>query len=239
MPHRRFNSDQAARHLHLTRAELDALVRAGEVPCEKIGDRVQFQPHELSAWASQRLLNMTPQRVREYHRETTVRQHDLSRDHRLMPELVAPEFVNAAFPAKTRAGVIRDLVAWANRTGKVVYPEDLRRGVEERERQCSTALGGGIAMLHPTHHEPYQFEDSFILLARATQPIPFGSPDGQTTDLFFLVCSQEERLHLHLLARLCAMCYHTDLILRLHEAADAATMRAALLAAEESVVRQA
>jgi len=29
------------------------------------------------------------------------------------------------------------------------------------------------------------FEDSFLVVGRTIQPIPFGSPDGSTTDLFF------------------------------------------------------
>ena len=125
----------------------------------------------------------------------------------------------------------------AGRTGLVVYPADLLKSLEERERLGSTALAGGVALLHPLHHEPYMFEDSFVLLARAVQPVPFGSPDGELTDLFFLICCQDERIHLHLLARLCTMCHRTDLLESLRQSPDATSMREALVASEEEAIR--
>ena len=52
----------------------------------------------------------------------------------------------------------------------------------------------------------------FIVLARTAQPLPFGSPDGTVTDIFFLMCCQDDRIHLHVLARVCMMCRHTHLL---------------------------
>ena len=49
-------------------------------------------------------------------------------------------------------------------------------------------LPGGMALLHPRHQDPYMFETSLVMLGRSIQPIPFGTIDGQPTDLFFLIC---------------------------------------------------
>ena len=101
----------------------------------------------------------------------------------------------------------------------------------------STALAAGIALLHPSNLQPYMFDDSGIVLGRTIQPTPFGSPDGMTTDLFFLVCCQDDRTHLHVLARLCVLCYQTTMLLDLREAQTAEDMYEVLINAEQEVVK--
>jgi nitrogen PTS system EIIA component len=113
----------------------------------------------------------------------------------------------------------------------------LLTSLEARERLCSTALAGGVALLHPRNHEPYMFDDSFIVVGRTVQAVPFGSPDGATTDLFFLVCCQDDQIHLHVLARICMMAHHTSVLLEMREAPDAGAIYHALVASEEEVIR--
>lgn len=237
MPHRVISLREVANYLHVTESDVEELMRAGEIPHEIVGGRATFRRRSIDAWASQRVLGLGERRLREFHRKTSARHHVLSNRHALMPELVSAEGIDPAFAARTRTSVIREMAAMAGRTGLVVYPADLLKSLEERERLGSTALAGGVALLHPLHHEPYMFEDSFLLLARAVHAVPFGSPDGELTDLFFLICCQDERIHLHLLARLCTMCHRTDLLENLRQSPDAASMRGALVASEEETIR--
>jgi mannitol/fructose-specific phosphotransferase system IIA component (Ntr-type) len=135
--------------------------------------------------------------------------------------------------------VLRDLVMLAARTGWVCDPVELITSLEAREALCSTAVPGGVAFLHPRTQQPDRFTASFLALGRTVQPIHFSAPDGQPTDLFFLLACQEDRLHLHILARLCLMAQKTDLLAQLRTAPDAPTMHAALLAAEQAVLARA
>lgn len=211
-------------------------MRRNEIPHEKVGERATFRRIEIDAWASQRLLGMRGEEVQDFHENSTARHHDLSNQHALIPELMKPEYIDHHLAVKTRNAAIRGMVDLANRTSLVIYPEDLLSGVDEREKMGSTALPGGLALMHPPHHDPYMFEDTFIVLGRAPSPIPFGSPDGRLTDLFFLVCSQDDKIHLHLLARLSMMCFHTPLLLDLHEAMDREAMYEVLVASEAEVI---
>ena len=68
--------------------------------------------------------------------------------------------------------------------------------------------------------------------------MPFGAPDGNRTDLFFLIGCQDDRLHLHVLARLCMMSKQTKVLLQLREAESAETMVTVLRRAEEDMVKQ-
>ncbi len=238
MPHRSFTLEEVAAYLHVSEEAIRTLAKQGGIPHVRVGALYRFQQTEIDRWASQRLLGMAPEAMGAFHERSTAKEHDLSARHALIPELMREEGIDGGLAAKTRAKVIRGMVDLADRTGKVWDRESLLAGVEEREALCSTALSGGVALLHPPHHEPYMFEDTFIVLGRTPAPVPFGGPDGQTTRLFFLVCSQEDRIHLHLLARLGMICYHTDALLRLNEAADAREMLEVLVAAEQEVIER-
>lgn len=236
MPHRYLNVEEAAAHLHLKPKDVLALVRYDEIPFEKNGDRVVFQKIALDGWASRRLLGSHEKEVREFHDLTSIKHHNLSENYAILPELITPECIDADLGARTKASVLRSMVDLAESTGRVNYPEDLLSSLEERERQASTALAGGIALLHCEHHEPYLFTDSFVALGRCTQSIPFGAPDGYKTRHFFLIGSQDDRIHLHILARLCMLCYHTSLLLDLNDAPDKFAIYDILIAAEQEII---
>ena len=195
-----------------------------------------FQRDEIDAWASQRLLRLPGQSLDWYHQKTMQGTRQLFPKAALIPVLLQPGHIDLALSAKTRASVIRDMVGLAERTGRVFDPRELRDSVEAREALCSTALPGGLALLHARQHQPFRFDGSFIVLGRTIQAIPFGAPDGRASQLFFLVCCQDERIHLHTLARLCLLALKTKVLAELLAAPDVATAYAALVAAELAVV---
>jgi mannitol/fructose-specific phosphotransferase system IIA component (Ntr-type) len=236
MPYRTFDLGKAAEYLHLTHAEVEQLMKTTDIPYERRGGRIVFLRGELDAWASQRILGLQPKPLADYHQKSTRETHAVFGRDALIPELLRPDFIDAALTSRTKKSTIRDLVAFAEKTGRVLDPTDLLASVEAREALCCTALPGGFALLHCRNHQPYRFEGSFIVLGRTVQAIHFGSPDGRPTWLFFLICCQDERIHLHTLARLCLLAQKTDVIVRLFTAPDAAAMYAALLAAEQTVL---
>jgi PTS system nitrogen regulatory IIA component len=239
MPHRLLSTDELADYLHVTRKVVEQWALRKEIPWEKVGDRYVFRKVEIDAWASRRLLSGDDKQLTEFHHASTVaKKHDLSETHAIMPELIQTSYIDMELASKTKASALRSMVALASESGQLLETVDLLDSIEERERQCSTALGGGVALLHPQQHDPYMFADSFIVLGRTHRPIPFGSPDGRTTDLFFLICCQDDAIHLHVLARICMMCHHTSLLMELREAETAEDAYQALLAAEEEVIKK-
>lgn len=238
MPYRVFNLAEVAEYLHLPVAEVKKLVHDREIPFDHKAGREVFRKKLIDAWASQRILGLRGGSLQAYHKRSSARAHDLSKQHAILPELLKPEYVNPAMTSRTKASVIRDMIELAVRTNLVANPKDLLATVEQRERLCSTALGGGMALLHPEHQEPYMFEDSFVVVGRTIQPIPFGSPDGTTSDVFFLVCCQDDRTHLHVLARLCMMCHHTSVLMEIRDAESAKALHEAILASEREVIQQ-
>lgn len=238
MPHREFNLDEIADYLHVTKGNVEQLVRRKEIPFVIKGGRTIFRRDEIDSWASRRILGLSDSQLTDYHKTSSTRAHDLSAKHAIIPELIKPGYIEPNLRSKTKSSVIRDMVEVAERTELLNYPDDLLAGIQEREQMCSTALAGGMALLHTAKHEPYMSEDTFIVLGRTVQPIPFGSPDGRTTDIFFLLCAQDDRTHLHILARICMISYHTSLLMDLREADEATAMRDILLKAEQEIIRE-
>lgn len=236
MPHRFFNPDEAAQYLNLSRSDLEQLVDDRGIPFEMRGDRMVFSRRELDGWASQRILSAKPKHLAEYHRKSSAQTQSILPHDALFPELIRIEHVDAAMSAKTKPSIIRDMVALAGRTGWVYDPAELIESLEAREALCPTAVPGGLAFLHPRAQQPYRFETSFLVLGRTVQPIHFGASDGQPTDLFFLLCCQDDKLHLHALARLCFVALETEMLARLRRAGDATVMHAALLACENEML---
>ena len=236
MPHRILTIDELAAYLHVARRHVERLIKEGDLPCTMRGGRMLFQREEIDAWASQRLLRLPGESLDWYHQKTMQGTKQLFPRAALIPVLLQPGYIDLALPAKTRASVIRDLIGLAERTGRVNDPRELRDSVEAREALCSTALPGGLALLHARQHQPFRFEGSFIVLGRTIQAIPFGAPDGKASRLFFLVCCQDERIHLHTLARLCLLALKTKILAELLAAPDAAAAYAALVAAELTVL---
>ena len=236
MPFRLLDLEGVANYLHLPVADIEQRVKNREIPFEKRGDRIVFRKSEIDAWASQRILGSTSQQLADYHSETTRFTRKILPQETLLPEMIRAGAIASAMSSKTKASVLRDLVALAEKTGRLNDPKTLLASLEARENLCSTAMPGGFALPHPRSHDPYLFETSFIVVGRPVQEIHFGAPDGQPTHLFFLLCCQDDRLHLHTLARLCLIAQKTRVLEQLRDAPDAQTMRDALNAAEREIL---
>lgn len=236
MPHRTLSLDEVADYLHLRREDVERLVKTADMPHTMCGDRPMFLRGDIDAWASCRILGLPDRRLSAFHEKTTSNLRHIRESDALMPELVRTEYIDLEIPSRTKAAAIRDMVAFAERTGLVYDPKALLASVQAREELCSTALPGGMAILHARNHEEYQFESSFLLLGRTITGIPFGASDGGHTRLFFMLCCQDERLHLHTLARLCMMAAKTDLLAQLWHAPDADSAHAILGECEQTTL---
>jgi nitrogen PTS system EIIA component len=232
MEHQFLSEHEVAEYLNLTLEDVRQRVKCREMPFETRGKRVVFDKGAIDSWASRRILSLPERGLVNYHEKSTEGTATYLSQQAILPQLIKPEFVAPAMTAKTKASVLRDLVELADQTGRVNDPKSLLDSLVAREELCSTGMPGGFALPHPRQQDAYLFASSFMLVGRALQAINFGAPDGQPTNLFFLICCQDDRLHLHTLARLCFIAQKTTLIAQLNSAADAEAIVHSLLAAE-------
>ena len=237
MPFRNMTLQQAAARLHLDVHVVEQLVKREEIPFVRRGEEPVFVRRDLDAWASQRLLGLQSVATHVHHAASTRRFDTSGSPTALMPRLFRAERIEPRLLSKTKPAVLRDLVSLAARTDLLYDEAALLQGVLERESLCSTALDHGVAFLHARYHDPHICGESFALLARTANPIFAGAADGQTTDLFFLLCCQDDTMHLHTLARLCALAHATPLLSELRQAETSEEMLAALIRNEEKLLR--
>ncbi|HRR33439.1 MAG TPA: PTS sugar transporter subunit IIA [Kiritimatiellia bacterium] len=237
MPHRILSLQQAARHIRIPERELFHLVQRDEIPFLRQGDDVVFEHRVLDDWAQRRILGLPSRMLSEQHRQETVSRAGKDSSDILIERLCRPEWIHPALSAKTKPGVIRDMVDLAVTTGLLYDDAALHREIEERESAGSTAIGGGAAFLHARYHDPYYAADSFVVLGKAMQQIFYGAQDGAPTDLFFLICCTDDALHLHVLARLCMMAHGTMLLSDLRAATTGDEMYQTLRHAELDLLK--
>ena len=90
--------------------------------------------------------------------------------------------------------------------------------VRARETLHPTALDNGVALLHPRRPMTTVLAEPLIALGRTHHGIPFGGPRGMLTDIFFLICSIDDRGHLRTLARLSRLVGDDEFLAALREA---------------------
>jgi PTS system nitrogen regulatory IIA component len=149
-----------------------------------------------------------------------------------LADMLPAAAIQIPLAARTRNSVIDSLIDLAAGTGWLWDPQKMSEAVRSREEMHPTALDNGVALLDPRRPLPNILEQAFLVFGRTEAGIPFGGSRGTLTDLFFLICSTDDRGHLHTLARLSRLLNSSAFIHDLRSAPDATSLREAFVRAE-------
>ena len=196
---------------------VERMAQRGEIPCQKVGGQFRFNRAEITEWLQQRVGAMSDEHLAQVDAGMT-EQRQTPEDERIVSPLLRIEAVTTNLGSRTKDSTLRELAALAEKTGLVLNVQELAEAVLHREELHSTAMENGIAIPHPRRPLPYALAEPILAIARTTGGMAFGAPDGRLTDLFFLTASQDDRHHLHILARLCRMLYDEDFVAALRGA---------------------
>ena len=112
----------------------------------------------------------------------------------------------------------------------------MTEAVRVREELHPTALDNGVALLHPRRPLASILAEPLLALGRTTQGIPFGGRGGALTDVFFLICSTEDRGHLRILARLSRLIGDSAFMTELRNQPEPAAVRQLIRHTEARIV---
>lgn len=198
MPQETMDLQQLAAYLRRDLREVSKLASRGHLPGRKVAGEWRFARAEINHWIETQLPGYT--------------EEELSHLERADPHFAQPEpFISSLLPesciavplaATTRASVLRALVRLAEQSWQVYDPDAILQAVQAREDTASTALANGVAIPHPRRPLVNALGESLIAFGRTASGMPFGSENGNLTDIFFLVCCRDDRTHLRVLARL-------------------------------------
>jgi PTS system nitrogen regulatory IIA component len=234
MPYSDFDLESLARYLHLTPQQVTKLAERGQLPGRKIGGQWKFARPDIHHWFENRIgLSDEDELVQV---ENVLQQSaPLENQQEIrIADLLPVQAIAIPLHARTRTAVIDAMVKLAADTAWLWDPKAMAEAVRAREEIHSTALENGVALLHPRRPMPKILAQPFMALGCTVSGIPFGG-DVPLTDVFFLICSTDDRLHLHTLARLSRLLTVPGFLNELHQAQNAADAHQLIVEAEEKL----
>jgi PTS system nitrogen regulatory IIA component len=231
------SEQQVAAYLHMDLRQVVKLASRGTIPCRKTGGRFVFRKGEVDHWVETQMHELGKDRLAGIEKGVSAH-HGIDDTGEIVGPLLPEAGLAVPLKARSREGVLRDLVELADAAGLVYAKDDLIQNVLAREALCSTALVPGVALPHPRHPLPHDIATSFVVVGLSPSGLPFGAPDGSLTRLFFLICCKDDRTHLHVLARLGRMLQERRDIDHLMEAGSADELRGILRELEAEAIRQ-
>ncbi len=201
MPYSDFDVHSLARYLHLAPQQVVKLAERGKLPGRKVGGEWKFSKPDIHHWFENRIGLSDELELIEVE-AVLQRSSPVENEQEVcIAELLPREAIAVPLLARTRNSVIDSMVELASQTGWLWDVKEMAEAVKAREDMHTTALENGVALLHPRRPMAKILGQSFLALGCTSSGIPFGS-DAPLTDVFFLICSMEDRGHLRVLARL-------------------------------------
>ncbi len=234
MPHNDFDLNGLARYLNLTPQQVAKLAERSKLPGRKVGGQWRFARPDIHHWLERRIGLSGELELLEV--EAVLQRSASSEDEReiRIAEMLPREAIAVPLSARTRNSVVDSMVELAARTGWLWDVKEMAEAVKAREDMHTTALENGVALLHPRRPLAKILSQPLLAFGRTSSGIPFGS-GAPLTDVFFLICSMEDRGHLRVLARLRRILTSPGFLGDLRQATDAAAAHELIVETEESL----
>lgn len=226
--------EQVAAYLSRDIREVGKLASRGYLPGRKINGTWRFVRAEINHWLESRLSECTPEELAAL--EAPQGHHD---EELLLSNLLNESCVAVPLGAATRGSVLRELVKLAENAWQVYDPEAILQAITHREDMASTALPGGVAIPH-AHRALADsvLAEPLLAFGKTSRAIPFGDPRGGLTDLYFLVLSKNDCMHLRVMARLTRLCQLEGFLPRLRDCETPADAYSCLVDGERELLGQ-
>ena len=235
MSHTNLNLQQLSHYLHLPDAQVRKLVDKGAIPSRRVNGALVFSQEEVHHWLEQRIgISDEDELIQVEEALTKSIPPGTVEDEVALASLIPDGAIALPLMAKTRDSVIRSMVQLAGTTGLLWDTDAMAEAVKAREELHTTALDNGVALLHPRRPMSSILGDTFLALGVVPSGIPFGGATGWT-DVFFLICSMDDRVHLRILTRLSRILTHPNFLSRLRESSSELEVRTLIAEADQAI----
>ncbi len=202
MPEEDFDLMSLADFLHLQPDQVRRMTDRGRLPGRRIGGEWRYSRAEIHQWFESKIGASDERELDEVDRVLDLQDQKRSSEPFEIGELLQPECIFVPLNAKTKRSVIVKICELTAQTGRLWEPNKMADALRSREELHPTALDNGVALLHPRRPIPGIMGEPFLALGITYTGIPFGGPRGALTDIFFLIGSMSEAMHLRLLSRI-------------------------------------
>lgn len=220
MPYGDFDVSALARYLHLGPQQVVKLAERGKLPGRKVAGEWKFAKPDIHHWFEERIGVSDEGELVEVEQVLEQSAPAEAQQEISIAQMLPVEAIAIPLFARTRNSVIEAMVELAAQTGWLWDPKEMAEAVRVREDMHPTALESGVALLHPRRPMAQILSQPLLALGCTTTGIPFGG-EAPLTDVFFLICSMEDRGHLRVLARLSRLLTSRGFLNALRQAPDA------------------
>ena len=208
--------EELAAYLHVGPQQVVKLAERGELPGRKVGGSWRFAEGEVHAWLEQRIGASGSEEQLQKVQAVVDRWSDSHSGVIRLVDLLPQDAIEIPLAARTPRAVIRRMCELAHNTGLLWDVVKMAEAVQAREELHPTALDCGVSLLHPRRPQSSILGGPLLALGVLTSGLPFGNRSGHLTDVFFLICSTDDRVHLQVLAKLSRLLTSTNFLSEIH-----------------------
>lgn len=132
--------------------------------------------------------------------------------------LIDEKVIRFEFPGNDKNEIIKDIAALMYEAGKVSDKDKYTEGVFEREKECTTGIGKGVAI---PHCKSAAVKEASFALIKLKNSVEWNSLDGQPVDYVIMLAAPDngEDEHLKMLSQLARNLMDDDFVETLTHAA--------------------
>lgn len=224
MAEKDFTVESLAAYMRIDPAKIAKLASRGKLPARRVGGELRFSGADIHHWLEDRIGVSDDAELEEMEGVLDREGDEIESLHlETLAEMMPVEAISIPLNAKTKSSVITAMVETAGQTGWLWDPQKMAEAIRNREDLHPTALEGGVALLHPRRPMSSILGHAFVSLGITPRGVPFGGSRGMLTDIFFLICSTDDRGHLRTLARLSRVINESEFMAELRACEDAAS----------------
>jgi excisionase family DNA binding protein len=166
-----FTIKQAANFLKVTDSVIKEMIKSKVFKATRKGNVYQIEKAEVEEW----LANLNECRFSDYFKA---------------------RYIFLDFYADNKYEAIAEMSKKAKDLKIVKDHRWLYQVVVAREELVSTAIGKGVALLHPRHLHPSKVKKPAIIFGRSKNDVEFDAIDNQPVRLFFMLLLHNDAQHL-------------------------------------------
>ena len=178
-----FTIRQAARFLKVTNSIIKEMITAGTFRTVKKGSTTKIPRKDIDEW----LANLSEQETQELAMHKAMNRFG---------DYFNSRYIHLDFKAENKFEAIAAMSKKAKSLKLVSDHRWLYKVVIAREELVSTAVGKGVALLHPRHPHPKKVKKPSIIFGRSIKKIEFDALDKKPVDLYFLLLLHNDAQHL-------------------------------------------
>lgn len=200
---------ELANYLKVAEKTVVRMAREGRVPGTKVASQWRFMRTMVDQWLANRMQPANPTNLFEL----------LKMAPEVVPvsRLVSPELMTFDLQPGGVPEVLEQLVAPLQQHGLVEDSRAYLRKLVEREELHSTAIAPHVAIPHARSPSSANLKHSALVIGICPEGTDFGSEDQQKTHVFILICSEDDMVHLRLLAKISRLLSKPKVIARLEK----------------------